>query len=103
MSSAADCKSIEEVRSNIDRIDRQIVTLLAERGGYVKQAARFKKTTDDVKAPQRVEQVIAKVTTLSQELGANPFVAAQVYRAMISAFISAELEEHAALTGGVKT
>lgn len=103
MSSAADCKSIEEVRANIDRIDRQIVTLLAERGGYVKQAARFKKTTNDVKAPQRVEQVIAKVTTLSQELGANPFVAAQVYRAMISAFISAELEEHAALAGDVKT
>lgn len=103
MSRAADCKSIEEVRSNIDRVDRQIVTLLAERGGYVKQAARFKKTTDDVKAPQRVEQVIAKVTTLSQELGANPSVTVQVYRAMISAFINAELDEHAALTGGVKT
>ena len=49
------CDSIEEVRANIDRIDYQIVALLAERGGYVKQAARFKKTTDDVKAPQRVE------------------------------------------------
>lgn len=103
MSKATDCKSIEEVRSNIDRIDRQIVTLLAERGGYVKQAARFKKTTDDVKAPQRVEQVIAKVTTLSQELGANPSVTAQVYRAMISAFINAELDEHTALAEGVKT
>ena len=64
MSNAVNCASIEEVRSNIDRIDRQIVALLAERGIFVKQAARFKKTTDDVKAPQRVEQVIAKVTAL---------------------------------------
>lgn len=97
MSNAVDCNSIEEVRSNIDRIDRQIATLIAERGGYVKQAARFKKTTDDVKAPQRVEQVIAKVVALSQELGANPSVTEQVYRAMISGFINAEMAEHAAL------
>ena len=69
----------------------------------MKQAARFKKTTDDVKAPQRVDQVIAKVTALSQELGANSSVTEQVYRAMISGFINAELAEHAVLnTSGVK-
>jgi isochorismate pyruvate lyase len=95
-----DCKSIEDVRAHIDRIDRQMVALLAERGGYVKQAARFKKNTDDVKAPQRVEQVIAKVTALSKDLGANSDVTEQVYRAMISAFINSELAEHAALSKG---
>lgn len=79
----------------IDRIDRQIVGLLAERGHYVKQAAKFKKTTADVKAPQRVEQVIAKVKALAVELDANPAVTEQVYRAMIAAFIEAELAEHA--------
>lgn len=84
-----------EVRSNIDSIDREIVGLLAERGGFVKQAAGFKKTTDDVKAPQRVEQVITKVKTLAAELGGNSEVTEAVYRAMISAFISAELQEHA--------
>ena len=93
------CNSIEEVRSNIDRIDHQIVTLLAERGSYVRQAAKFKKTTDDVKAPQRVEQVISKVTSLARELGANAAVTEQVYRAMISGFVAAELSEHAALQG----
>lgn len=99
MNRIENCTSIEEVRAQIDRIDRQMVALLAERGAYVKQAARFKKSSDDVKAPQRVEQVIAKVTALSQELGANPAVTEQVYRAMIAAFITAELAEHAALKG----
>ena len=88
MNAEIQCASIEEVRANIDRIDRQIVALLAERGGYVKLAARFKKTTDDVKAPQRVEQVIAKVKALAEELGANPSVTVQVYRAMISGLAS---------------
>jgi isochorismate pyruvate lyase len=77
------------------------VALLAERGSYVKQAARFKNTTDDVKAPQRVEQVIAKVRALAQELGANPKMTEQVYRAMIAAFIEAELAEHATLNSSV--
>ena len=97
MDPIANCASLEEVRANIDRIDRQLVALLAERGAYVKQVVRFKKTIDDVKAPQRAEQVISQVTALAQELGANPVVTEQVYRAMISAFINVELVEHSQL------
>lgn len=96
---AVNCTTLEEVRDNIDRLDQQIVTLLAERGGYISQAARFKKDSDGVKAPQRVEQVIAKVRGLSEAVGANPQVTEQVYRAMIAAFIEQELVEHAALAG----
>ncbi len=91
------CNSISEVRENIDQIDRKIVALLAERGNLVTQAAAFKKTTDEVRAPNRVEQVIAKVQSLAQEHGANPKVVETVYRAMISAFIEAELQEHSLL------
>ncbi len=91
------CSSISEVRENIDQIDRKIVALLAERGNFVTQAAAFKKTTDEVRAPNRVEQVIVKVQSLAQEHGANPKVVEVVYRAMISAFIEAELKEHSLL------
>ena len=92
-----DCDSLEQIRSNIDRIDQQIVALIAERGAYVKQAAAFKTTTADVRAPQRVEQVIGKVIGLAHSLGANAAVTEQVYRAMISGFINSELAEHAVL------
>lgn len=87
--------SLEQIRAHIDRLDHQIVALLAERGGYVKQAARFKKTPEEVRAPQRVEQVIIRVTDLADQLGASPVVVERVYRAMISAFIDAELAAHA--------
>ena len=100
---AVTCTTLEEVRSNIDRLDQQIVTLLAERGRYVSQAARFKKDTDGVKAPQRVEQVITKVRELSETVGANPEVTEQVYRAMIAAFIEQELAEHRALANSQAT
>jgi len=102
LNKAVTCNSLEEVRSNIDAIDRNIVGLIAERGGFVMQAARFKKSADDVKAPQRVEQVISKVRLLASDLGANPDVTEAVYRSMISAFINAELAEHASLTSNTE-
>ena len=91
------CTSLEDVRYHIDGIDRELVTLLARRGHLVAQAAGFKKTTDDVRAPARVEAVITKVRALASETGASPRVVEQVYRAMIAAFIDEELKTHAEL------
>lgn len=91
------CTSLDEVRQRIDEIDRSLVLLLAKRGNLVTQAASFKKTTDDVRAPARVEQVIAKVRKMASETGASPAVVEQVYRAMIAAFIAEELDTHARL------
>ncbi|MFJ4256247.1 chorismate mutase [Pseudomonas monteilii] len=93
------CTSIEDVRTRIDHIDQNLVALLAQRGQLVAQAAAFKKTTDDVRAPARVEQVIAKVRGIAEQTGASPEVVERVYRAMIAAFIDEELSVHAGLTG----
>jgi itaconate CoA-transferase len=88
-------ESLDEVRASIDATDREIVRLLAKREGYVRQAARFKKTQREVEAPKRVEEVVAKVRALAEGHGASPEVVEEVYRAMISRFISLEMEEHA--------
>jgi isochorismate pyruvate lyase len=91
------CNSLEEVRQKIDGIDREVVGLLACRGKLVAQAATFKQTTDDVRAPARVEQVIAKVRGIAAQTGASPQVVEQMYRAMIAAFIDEELAAHGRL------
>jgi isochorismate pyruvate lyase len=87
---AEQCESLVQVRAEIDRLDEQIVRLLAERGGYVLAAARFKNSVDEVPAPQRVEQVIAHVRALALQHGALPEVVERAYRTMIAAFIEAE-------------
>lgn len=91
------CTSLDDVRSNIDRIDRQLVALIAERGAFVRQAAAFKKTAAEVPAPQRVAQVLAHVRALAGESGADPAVVEATWRAMIGAFIEAERVEQARL------
>lgn len=91
MNTPDQCQSLAEVRAEIDRLDAQIVPLLAERGGYVLAAARFKHRANEVPAPQRVEQVIAHVRALAEQHGALPEVVERTYRAMIAACIEAEL------------
>ncbi|MBA4115185.1 MAG: CoA transferase [Rubrobacter sp.] len=86
--------SLNEVRERIDAVDREVVRLLAEREGYVRRAALFKTTRGDVEAPARVEAVIRKVKTLADENGASSDVVEVVYRAMISRFISLEMDEY---------
>ncbi|HEX8586915.1 chorismate mutase [Pseudomonas sp.] len=85
------CTSIEALRHHIDHIDRDLVSLLARPGKLVNQVAAFKKTTAKVKAPSRVENVIAKVRAVAEECGASAEVVEKVYRAMIAAFIEEEL------------
>lgn len=88
------CKNLDEIRDNIDEIDRKIIKLVAKRGDFVKQAAKFKTTGDEVKAPQRVESIILKVRKLSTDYGANPDILENLYRNMISDFINLEMNEY---------
>ena len=88
-----ECNSLEEVRANIDRIDDEIIKLIAERGTYVVQASAFKKNEEGVKDTGRVENVIAKVREKAKEYGANPDMVEALYREMISRFVNMEMSE----------
>jgi isochorismate pyruvate lyase len=87
------CASLQEVRDNIDRLDREIIRLMAERGRYVAEAGRFKKDPAAVSAPARVEAIIARVEAIAREDGLAESVAERSYRAMIAAFEDFEREE----------
>jgi isochorismate pyruvate lyase len=92
--------TLADVRRAIDEIDIRMVALLAAREVQVRRAATLKTDEQGVRAPARVEQVMAKVRTLAGESGASPDVVERVYRAMIGAFIDLELAEHRERTGG---
>lgn len=87
------CSSIDEVRSNIDTIDKQLISLIAERSSYVKQASQFKKNIQEVADPKRVETIINKMKKLAPEYDLDPEVVGKIYRTMISAFIEYEAQQ----------
>jgi isochorismate pyruvate lyase len=87
------CASLAEVRQNIDRIDHELVRLMAERGHYVAEAARFKADPAAVSDPARVDAIIAKVRADAESQGLDPTVAEMTFRAMIAAFEDYERAE----------
>jgi len=95
--SIAPCDSLADVRSAIDQIDAMLVGLLAERGRYVREAARFKRDQAEVAAPDRVKQVIDKALAHALQSGAEPEVVEAVYRSMVAAFIQVEARQHQTL------
>ena len=88
------CTTLADVRANIDRLDDEIVRLIAERAMYVKDAARFKRDAFQVSAPARQAQVFDKARALATRHNRGFANLEQVvdatYRAMVAAFIANE-------------
>ena len=95
----AHCRTMADVRRHIDRIDRDVVALLAERAGYVRQAARIKPGREDIVDPSRIEDVIGKVRRTAQQYGLEPDLVDAVYRLVIDRFIAQEAAEFERLHG----
>ena len=79
------CNTLEEVREEIDTVDEQIISLIAKRNDYIKQIAHFKNSIDEVKAEDRIDDVIS--------LGLSPNLINDLYIRMINAMVESEVAE----------
>lgn len=94
---AQDCMNMDEVRVEIDRIDRALVDLVAERFTYVDRAWQLKNSPADAVVPWRIQQVIDKVKAQATDKGLPPELVESIWRQMIGWFIQYEEEK---LQGG---
>lgn len=91
---AKDCFDMKDVRAEIDRIDRALVDLIAERFGYVDRAWQLKQLSGDgAVVPWRIQQVIDRVKVRAEEKQVSPALIEALWRQMIGWFIQYE-EEH---------
>ncbi|WP_086830230.1 chorismate mutase, partial [Allokutzneria sp. NRRL B-24872] len=71
----AEPKTLAEVRARIDELDAKLIEKLAERQELVRAAAGFKADEQAVRAPGRVEQVVALARERAAKQGLAPDVA----------------------------
>ena len=90
---AQDCTSMDDVRAQIDRLDAQLVDLMAERFTFVDRAWQLKQNPEDAVVPWRIQQVIDKVKARADEKGLPPELAEALWRQMIGWFIQYEEEQ----------
>ncbi len=88
-----ECKTLDEVRTEIDKLDDQIVELIGARNSFIKQAAKFKDTVDEVKNPERIGEIIAKVRHKALELGMSANLLEEIYTIMIDEMVESEIAE----------
>lgn len=81
---------MDDVRFEIDRLDRVIVPLLVERATYVAQAAHIKPRRDLVLDRPRIEDVVEKARAHAARAGGDPDLVEHIYRAMVDIYISDE-------------
>lgn len=86
------CETMAEVRTEIDRLDRAIVALLAERVDYIEQAARIKPRRDQVRDEDRIEDVLTKVRASAEKEGAPTELCETLYRTMVEWCIAHEFK-----------
>lgn len=80
----ADCATKEEVRDEIDRIDRALLELFAERHRYVTRMAQIKTDPHEAFDPQRIDAVIGKQRQRAAELHLDEDQAELIWRTLIN-------------------
>ena len=87
------CNSLQEARKEIDKIDDKIVELIGTRNAYIKQIAHFKNSVEEIKAEDRIEDVINRMRAKAIELDLSPNLINELYEKMIDAMVDTEVSE----------
>lgn len=90
--SPADCNSKEEIRHQIDLIDKEIIALFGLRFKYVSEIVKFKSDPESVVAQDRKNQVIKDRGEWAEEHGLDKATFEQIYRFLVDHNIGKELE-----------
>jgi len=87
------CNSLQEVRDEIDKIDMQLVDLISERSHLIRQAAAFKNSVEEVKAEDRIDDIMQRVRKRAIELNINPNMISDLFTIMIDEMVETEISE----------
>jgi len=87
------CTTLDEAREKIDSVDEEIVKLIAKRNNYIKQIAHFKTSIEEIKAEDRIDDVISRVREQAISLDLSPNLINDLYVRMIDAMVESEIAE----------
>jgi isochorismate pyruvate lyase len=88
-----ECGSMADVRHGIDRLDEQIVALLAERFRYMDAAARIKQERGAVRDEARKAEVICNAKRHGEDCGVPVAVIEDIYERLVEGSIAYEFEK----------
>ncbi len=97
------CTSMDDIRAEIDHLDRQVIALLGQRFAYVKAASRFKTSETGVRAPDRFEAMLRQRRAWAEQEGLTLDAIEQMYRNLVTYFIDEEMKHWKATAAPAST
>lgn len=91
MEAPDECANIDDVRAEIDRINQDVIALIGKRFQYVQAAAKFKTSTESVKAPERFTAMLRQRRHWAEQEGLSPDAIEKLYSDLVEYFISEEM------------
>lgn len=94
MKKPVDCTSLAELRTEIDRLDQKIVSLIGERFGYVKEVVKYKdRTAESIEAQDRKVSMMRDRREWAEAEGLNPDVIEAMFGQLVEYFIGEEKKQ----------
>ena len=88
----SECTCKEDIREQIDRIDREIIALFGLRFQYVSEIVKYKTDVESVVAQHRKDHVIKVRGEWAEKHGLDKDTFEQIYRFLVDHNIGKELE-----------
>ncbi|CAI8800701.1 MULTISPECIES: isochorismate lyase [unclassified Pseudomonas] len=92
----ADCADMQDIRSEIDRLDQAVIKLLGKRFQYVLAASKFKTSAASVRAQERFQAMLATRRDWAENEGLNADAIEKMYSDLVNHFIAEEMKHWAA-------
>ncbi|MEK0162557.1 chorismate mutase [Phaeobacter sp. JH18-32] len=88
-----DCADMPALRQQIDRLDRELIALLAERAGYIDRAIELKAANNwPARIPARVEEVVGNARMTASTAGLDPDLVERLWRQLVEWSIAREAQ-----------
>ncbi|MEM8701441.1 MAG: chorismate mutase [Pseudomonadota bacterium] len=83
MKTPYECLTKQDIRTEIDRLDSELVRLFAERQTYVRRMAELKRHPDEAFDAARIESMVSAIRQRAGDLELNADQAELVWRTLI--------------------
>jgi isochorismate pyruvate lyase len=86
------CTGMDDIRAEIDLIDRTMVSLIGKRYQYVLAAAKFKTSATAVRVPERFKAMLEKRRQWAEQEGLSPDAIERMFSNLVTHFIEEEMQ-----------
>jgi isochorismate pyruvate lyase len=91
MPEPSECRSLSEIREEVDRIDHALLELLGRRWQYGRAAVRFKTSEADIQAPSYLPVFLERRQAWGAAVGLPPEYVQVLFRRIAEASIAEQL------------